>query len=100
MTALANGSPPAASPAGGLLPVTWEERAAKLARLLTDLADARTYAVVLHAKAYLDAEGPGVAREQVAKLAAAEAQKAAGHIQAEVEAYRLLLDVAGRELEA
>jgi len=99
MTATANGSLPAASPAGGLLPATWEERAAKLACLLTELADARAHATVLHAKAYLDTEGIGAIREQAARLASVEAQRAAGHVQAEVEAYRLLLEVAGRELE-
>jgi hypothetical protein len=99
MTATANGSPPAASPADGLLPSTWQERAAKLAHLLTELADARAHATVLHAKAYLDTEGIGAIREQAARLASVEAQRAAGHAQAEVEAYRLLLEVAGRELE-
>lgn len=93
MTATVNGQPPITSPVGGL-PVSWEERAAELARRMTVLADAKMRATVVHAEAYLDADGPATLRDQVARLAAASAQQDAAYAQAELECYRLLLDAA------
>jgi hypothetical protein len=73
------------------LPGTPEGRALTLAVLLDDLADARAYATVVYADAWLSAEGIAEARTQTAKLAAAAATLAADRARAAVDAYRLML---------
>jgi hypothetical protein len=66
-------------------------RAQILAVLLDDLADARAYATIVYADAWLSAEGIAEARTQTAKLAAAAATLAADRARAAVDAFRLML---------
>jgi len=67
------------------------DRALTLAVLLDDLADARAYATIVYADAWLSAEGIAEARTQTAKLAAAAATLAADRARAAVDAFRLML---------
>ena len=85
------GGQDATSPAP-CLPGTWPERARQLQRLLDKFAEAKARATREHAAAYLAAEGPGLQREQAAKLAACNSVLAADYAKAEIEAYRLLID--------
>jgi hypothetical protein len=74
-----------------VLPDPPHGRALILAVLLDDLADARAYATIVYADAWLSAEGIAEARTQTAKLAAAAATLAADRARAAVDAYRLML---------
>lgn len=93
-------SPAAASPAAGpvAFPSTWVGRAELLKAYQMTLADARAEAVKVHAEAYLAHEGPGLERDQAARLAAAEHRRHADYAQADLDAYRLLLDVEIRKV--
>ena len=78
----------------------WQERAGHLELLLTELAMHRHQSATVYATAFLAAEGTAQAREQTARLAAADATLAAEKAAAQVAAYRVMLDVWRAGLDA
>jgi hypothetical protein len=85
-------SPAATSPAAGL-PRSAKARADHLRKLLVDAALARRVVTEAYARAYLEFAGTDRASEQAAKLASAAAQLKYDTAKADVERYRLLLDM-------
>ena len=77
----------------------WQDRANHLTGLLTAVAELRHAQTTTYATAYLAAEGTAQAREQTARLAAADATLAAEKAAALVAGYRVRLDAWQATLE-
>lgn len=88
---------PAAAPAVPPLPTSPEQAASRLLGLLLAVSRARHQQTTTYCRAFLDAEGAQEHRRAIAAQSAAAAQQKLDDATAELEAFRLLIDLSREE---